>query len=94
MKISSWKGYIFLISGVSVTLLMFLLDPIAQITNEGATGVVLALILIVTIVSIVMAIIAFSAKKERKLIPSIALIFTVFNLAIIIFFLWFGANLV
>jgi len=94
MKVSTWKGYVFLISSVFATLFMFLLDPVAQVTNEGVAGVILVLILIATFVSIVMAIITFSSKREKKIIPSIALILTVFNLAIIIFFLWLGANFV
>ncbi|MBW8347865.1 hypothetical protein K0H71_00200 [Bacillus sp. IITD106] len=91
-KASSWKSYIFLISSIVVTLSMFLLDPISQVANRSVFLIVAYSIIAGIPVSIIMAIIAFSSKKERKLIPGIALILTLFNIGVIAFFAWFGAH--
>ncbi|MFS0820909.1 hypothetical protein [Bacillus sp. 1P02SD] len=91
-KIISWKSYVLLTLSVLVTLTWFLLDPIAQVTNEGATGFMLVFILFGTIISLILAIVTFFTKNEKKLLPSIALILTLVNAGVIIFFAWFGAN--
>ncbi|MBY7142541.1 hypothetical protein KFZ56_05500 [Virgibacillus sp. NKC19-3] len=91
-KVFSWKSYIFLISSIVVTLSMFLLDPISQVANKTVYDMVASFILVGLPVSLIMAVVAFSSKKERKLIPVIALLLTIFNVAVIGFFAWFGAN--
>lgn len=91
-KVFSWKSYIFLISSIVVTLSMFLLDPISQVANKTVYDIVASFILVGIPVSIIMAVIAFCSKNERKLISVIALIVTIFNIAVIGFFAWFGAN--
>ncbi len=77
-----------------VTTLIFLLDIIGRITEERLSGAVILLILIGDLVSIIMAIITFTTKYEKRLIPAIAIIFTVLNTGVIIFFLWFGSKFV
>ncbi|MDW0110951.1 hypothetical protein [Sporosarcina aquimarina] len=91
-KHHSWKSYVFLTVSVIVTILMILLDPIAVATKEKLTGLIILLILIGNVVSILMGILTFTYKYERKWIPSIAAIFTFFNVGVMIFFFWFGAN--
>lgn len=88
----SWKSYAFLTVSVIVTILMFLLDPIGIGTDERLSGVTILFIFVGTAVSLLMGIISFGSKNEKKLIPAIAAIFTVFNVSVISFFLWFGAN--
>ncbi|MBD7985674.1 hypothetical protein H9649_13850 [Sporosarcina sp. Sa2YVA2] len=88
----SWKSYVFLTVSLVVTILMFLLDPIGVATKEKLTGLIILLILVGNVVSVLMGILTFTSKYERKLIPSIAAIFTFFNVVVVIFFFWFGAN--
>lgn len=73
---------------------MFLLDPIGVATEEKLSGFIIILILVGNVVSVLMGILTFTSKDERKLIPIIAAIFTFYNLAVVIFFFWFGANFV
>ncbi|WP_040982529.1 hypothetical protein [Oceanobacillus jeddahense] len=91
-KVFSWKSYVFLISSIIVTLSMFLLDPISQAANKTVYDIVVIFILAGLPVSIIMGIVAFCSKNERKIISVIALILTIFNIAVIGFFVWFGAN--
>lgn len=77
---------------ILVTLTWFLLDPIAQVTNEGATGFMIGFIILGTIVSFVLAIVTFFTKNEKKVLPSIALILTLANAGVFVFLAWFGAN--
>lgn len=88
----SWKSYVFLTVSVIVTVLMILLDPIGVATKEKLTGVIIFLILAGNVVSVLLGILTFTSKYERKLIPSIAAIFTFLNIGVMIFFFWFGAN--
>ena len=92
-KKHSWKSYSFLISSVLVTAAMFLFDPIARASSETLTPVILAFIGLGTICSIVLAIFCFSTSNEKKTLPILGLLFTSLNVGIIVFFLWFGANI-
>lgn len=68
-----------------VTTLIFLLDTIGRITEERLSGAVILLILISDLVSIMMAIITFTTRYEKRLIPTIAVIFTVLNTGVIFY---------
>lgn len=93
VKKHSWKSYLFLISSLLVTAAMFLLDPIARVTSESVTPVILAFIGLGTICSIIMAVFCFRTLNEKKTIPILGLIFTILNVFLIASFLWFGANI-
>lgn len=88
----SWKSYVFLTISVMVTILMFLLDPIAVATEENLTVVIMLFILVGNVVSVLMGILTLTSKYERKLIPDIAAIITFFNVGVVIFFVYFGLN--
>ena len=88
----SWKSYVYLTVSVIVTVLMILLEPIGIATKEKLTGSIIFLILAGNLVSVLLGVLTFTSKDERKLIPSIAAVFTFLNVGVVIFFFWFGAN--
>ncbi|WP_245208065.1 hypothetical protein [Sediminibacillus dalangtanensis] len=92
-KKSTWKGYVFLTLSVLVSLSMVLLDPIATLTTEIVGSIFVWFILSGTVVSIILAIISFSDDMEKKVIPVTALVLTLVNVIVILFFFWFGTNL-
>ncbi|EEM21869.1 hypothetical protein bthur0001_29870 [Bacillus thuringiensis serovar tochigiensis BGSC 4Y1] len=47
-------------------------------------------ILASAVIAILLAVISFCSRNERKILAIIGLCFTLFNTAIILFFLWFG----
>jgi len=61
-------------------------------TEERLSGIIILFIFVGAIVSVLLGIISFASKRERKLIPCIAGILTVFNVSVIIFFLMLGAG--
>ncbi|WP_085521832.1 hypothetical protein [Tuberibacillus sp. Marseille-P3662] len=71
---------------------MILLDPIAVAITEQVGSVVVIFIFVGTVASVILAILAFSNQTEKKNIAMIALPITLINIAVIGFFLWFGAN--
>ncbi|QTN01639.1 hypothetical protein ERJ70_18645 [Sediminibacillus dalangtanensis] len=72
---------------------MVLLDPIATLTTEIVGSIFVWFILSGTVVSIILAIISFSDDMEKKVIPVTALVLTLVNVIVILFFFWFGTNL-
>ncbi|EEK72607.1 MULTISPECIES: hypothetical protein [Bacillus] len=42
------------------------------------------------VIAIILAVISFCSRTEKKILSIIGLTFTLFNAAIILFFLWFG----
>lgn len=88
----TWKSYSFL--GLSILLLLniFLLDPISPYLNEW-TGILYMLFIPVSvIVMVVLAILAFKSTSENKIIPIVATFLAIIGVAIIAFFIYFGAN--
>ncbi|WP_078592962.1 hypothetical protein [Evansella clarkii] len=86
------KSLLFLFISLLVTLAMFLLDPLATATNEALTVPIVVFIVAGTIISLLLAIVTLRSGKEKKLIPLVALVITIFNVSVISFFLYFGAN--
>lgn len=64
---------------------MILLDPISQAASETISNIVASLIIVGLFVSVVMVGVTFFSKREKKLIPIIALIITLLNIGVIIF---------
>ncbi|MEJ8767023.1 hypothetical protein WKU33_14370 [Oceanobacillus sp. HCA-5259] len=87
-KVTSWKSYIFLIASIVTSLSMILLGPVAQSSSETVTDIIAIFIIVGLIVSIVMSIVTFVSKREKKLIPSIALVITLLNIGVIIYLAW------
>jgi hypothetical protein len=92
ISVSNRKSYIFLSISLLVTLTMLLLDPIAMLTSETITPVLIAIILIGDLIAIFMAFITFRSAPDKKILPIIAAILTILNSTTILFFLWFGFN--
>lgn len=86
------KSLLFLFISLLVTLAMFLLDPLATATNEALTVPIVVFIVAGTFISLLLAIVTLRSGKEKKLIPLVALVITIFNVSVISFFLYFGAN--
>lgn len=82
----TWKSYMFLIVSIFVTINLFLFAPILD--RVGIEYVVPFAYFILA--SAVIAIISFCSRAEKKILAIIGLCFTLFNTAIILFFLWFG----
>lgn len=67
---------------------MILLNPVGRSTSETVTDIIAVFIIVGLIVSIVMSVITFISKREKKLIPSIALVITLLNIGVIIYLAW------
>ncbi|MEF7656703.1 hypothetical protein [Bacillus thuringiensis] len=88
LKTYTWKSYMFLIVSIFVTINLFLFTPILD--RVGVEYVVAYFILASAVIAILLAIISFCSRNEKKTLAIIGLCFTLFNTAIILFFLWFG----
>lgn len=84
-KVTSWKSYIFLIASIVTSLSMILFDPLVQATSETVADIIASFIIVGLIASILMSILTFVSKREKKLIPSIALVMTLLNIGFIIY---------
>ncbi|MGD7045730.1 hypothetical protein [Jeotgalibacillus proteolyticus] len=91
-KSYSWRSYSFLAVSVLVSILMVSIDPIAVAFSEGVATIIINFVFAEILLSIVLSIITFIRSKEKRLISIIALIITLLNIAVLAFFLWFGAN--
>ncbi|MDG5472489.1 hypothetical protein P6709_12105 [Jeotgalibacillus sp. ET6] len=91
-KSYSWRSYTFLTVSVLVSILMVSIDPVAVAFSERAATFMINCVFIGLLLSIVLAVINFISNKEKRLISIIALIITLLNIAVVVFFLWFGAN--
>lgn len=89
-KIHTWKSYTFITFSVLSTAGLFLIVPMLDWFGPHTVTPVTNSTLGMTILSIIMAIVSFCSSTERKILPIIGLILTLFNTAIILFFLWFG----
>ncbi|MCF3942705.1 hypothetical protein [Oceanobacillus alkalisoli] len=87
-KVTSWRSYLFLIASIITSLSMILLDPLSQATSETISDIVASFIIVGLFVSVVMIGVTFFSKREKKLIPTIALIITLLNIGVIIFLAW------
>ncbi len=86
----TWRSYSLVVVSILVTLAMFLLDPIASATNEGASLPMMVFIFIGTLVSVIGIIFVILSKKEQSKVALIALAITLFNCGVIAFFLFVG----
>ncbi|WP_270181108.1 hypothetical protein [Alkalihalobacillus sp. CinArs1] len=91
-KMTTWKSYLFLIISLLTTLAMFLIDPIANNSGEALALNVLIFIFVGCALSILFAFIVFRSSDEKKGLASIALLFTIFNVVITLYFIWVGIS--
>ncbi|MDE4086844.1 hypothetical protein PO902_17495 (plasmid) [Planococcus maritimus] len=93
-KSYTWRSYSYLTMSIIVLLLMVLIDPIAStFSSEKIGSFIIIGVFIGAFLSIILAFITFSNRMEKRLIPIVATVITILDIAIILFFLWFGANL-
>ncbi|MDP4549636.1 hypothetical protein [Guptibacillus hwajinpoensis] len=92
-KMTTWRTYLFLILSLLTTLAMFLIDPIS--TNAGESVGIFIMIFIIAgcALSVLLAFVVFRTSEEKKGLASIALLLTLFNVAITLYFLWVGFRL-
>lgn len=94
LKRYSWRSFTFLLLSLLTSLSIVLLDPIALATSEQVGFIMIILIMVGSVASVVLAVFTFFNKNEKKGIAIFALILTIINSSIIVFFIWFGANYV
>ncbi|MBY7141631.1 hypothetical protein KFZ56_00615 [Virgibacillus sp. NKC19-3] len=90
-KEHTWQSWMYVTTAILVTVLMFGLDVAAVNLGEWVVPLFFILILVGYILSIIFSVITLTCSYERKWVPIIALIITVFNLVVGGFFALFGA---
>jgi len=90
VKTYSWKSYTFLLVSIFVTINLFLFTPILDRIGVEYVVPFAYCILASAIIAIILAVISLGSRTEKKILAIIGLCFTLFNTAIILFFLWFG----
>ncbi|WP_042350764.1 hypothetical protein [Bacillus massiliigorillae] len=97
VKKHTWKSHIFIGLSVFVTICMFLVYMVPSVTaNLSSTSLLTAFgfTMFSPFLCIFMAIITFISKDEKKLLPTIALVFTIINTLFVLFILLIGFNFV
>ncbi|RWS45118.1 hypothetical protein EKA14_04955 [Bacillus mycoides] len=89
-KTYTWKSYTFLIVSIFVTIHLFLFTPILDRVGVEYVVPFAYFILASAVIAIILAVISLCSRTEKKVLSIISLTFTLFNAAIILFFLWFG----
>ncbi|QWG28787.1 hypothetical protein EXW58_14925 [Bacillus mycoides] len=90
LKTCTWKSYTFLIVRIFVTINLFLFSPILERVGVEYAVPFAYFILASAVIAIILAVISFCSRTEKRILSIIGLTFTLFNTAIILFFLWFG----
>ncbi|TKD72254.1 hypothetical protein [Pseudalkalibacillus hwajinpoensis] len=92
-KMRTWRTYLFIVLSLLTTLAMFLLEPIS--TNAGESVGIFIMIFIIAgcVLSALLAFVVFRTSEEKKGLASIALLLTLFNVSIVLYFLWVGIRL-
>ncbi|HFJ9445325.1 hypothetical protein P9W85_10845 [Bacillus tropicus] len=90
LKTYTWKSYTFLFASIFITIILFLFTPILDRVGVEYVVPFAYFILASAVIAILLAVISFCSRNERKILAIIGLCFTLFNTAIILFFLWFG----
>ncbi|MCA0987256.1 hypothetical protein [Guptibacillus algicola] len=91
-KTTTWKSYLFLVIALLTTLAMFLIDPISNASGESTAINVMIFILIGCAISILLAFVVFRSGDEKKGLASIALLLTIFNVSVTLYFIWIGIS--
>ncbi|KKI85427.1 hypothetical protein SAMN05192535_3594 [Shouchella rhizosphaerae] len=92
MKRITWRSYSILIISVLLVLSILLLDFISQYVNQFTLKLYGSFIPLSIFAIFVLAVICFCSKTENKVIPIIASFIAFAGIAIIAFFVYFGAN--
>ncbi|SPT81557.1 group-specific protein [Niallia circulans] len=92
MKRTTWRSYSILVISVLLILNILLLDFVSQYVNQFMLNLYGSFIPLSIITIFVLAVICFSSKTENKVIPVLASLIAFAGIAIIIFFIYFGAN--
>ncbi|PAD92847.1 group-specific protein [Niallia circulans] len=92
MKRTTWRSYSILIFSVLLILNILLLDFVSQYVNQFTLNLYGFFIPLSIIAIFFLAVICFCSKTESKVISIIASLIFLAGLAIIAFFMYFGAN--
>ena len=90
LKTYTWKSYTFLIVSIFVTINLFLFTPIFRQSWDRICRAFRLLHISFRCYSNSISGYLFCSRDEKKILAIIGLCFTLFNTAIILFFLWFG----
>ncbi|MBN8208966.1 hypothetical protein JI666_09440 [Bacillus sp. NTK071] len=92
-KRTTWRTYLFLVLSLLTTLAMFLIDPISSNAGESVGIFIMIFIIGGCVLSTLLAFVVFRTSEEKKGLATIALLLTLFNVSIVIYFLWVGIRL-
>lgn len=87
---TTWRTRAFLAITLMTTLCLLLLDPLMKVAGETVALSVFIFILAGCALSVLLAFIVFRSRAEKKGLASLALLFTVLNVGVVLFSIWLG----
>lgn len=92
-KMTTWRTVFFIFISALTTFAMFLIDPVSSSSGESAALYIMIFILVGCALSILMAFVVYRTSDEKKGWATIGLLLTLFNIAVIAYFIYVGLRL-